>query len=1062
MKKTIYFIVLAMLCLNFWARGQTRPILRVTIQNSSRQPLNSASIKIKESGFTAKTNQNGEFQLTNIPAKGTLIITHMGYKSEQYDYDVNANPVAIITMTAQEKTLEEINIVSTGYQIIPKERATGAFSSVNEKTLNRNTGVNILDRLEGVASGVLYNRGLATNSNNSKLQVRGRSTIFANAEPLIVLNGLPYEGTIDQINPADITTIDILKDAAAASIWGTRASNGVIVINTKTGKLNQPTTFSIGSTLSVSGKPDLYYLPQISPSDFIDLEAFLYAKGYYNGILNQKFAPVSPAIEIFNNRKNNLIIPGDSATLIEKLKSQDVRRDLGKYAYRNKIYQQYQINLSGGSTNQRYYVSAGYDRNLESRISSKYDRVVLTANHTYLLLKNRVELSTDVGFNASARESNDDDNTRPYSPYESWMDASGTALSTVRNLRQAYIDTAGKGKLLDWNYRPLDELSSNSFTTTTQYRLKLGTKFKITDHLDLTGNYQYLNEIQQLKIEKTLDSYFARDMINRFSSLTGNTLTRAVPMGDMVTLGKQDNASKVFRIQANYQRLLHTAHEVNAILGYESNYGILKSNSQPLFGYNSETKTNGNGSINPLSFYPLFGQPGATAQINTSPTLMEYVNFSQSYYSNLSYGYKGKYILSGSVRRDESNLFGVKPNQKGVPLWSAGLAWIINKEKFYQINWLTSLKMRATYGYNGNVDKSTSAYLTVQALGLNNPWGSPYSSILNPPNPALRWEKVKTWNLGIDFQIAGNIISGSLDVYKKQASDLIGNSPISMQTGVAQFKGNSANVLTKGIDIVLHSRNLDGEIKWGTDILFNYNNDRITKYLVKQTSNLNIVSANYQNPLEGYPYYSIFSFPSAGLNEKGAAQGYLNGNVSTDYAKIIQSLDPHQLKYNGTATPKYFGSLINRISYGPVEVSFNISYKFGYVFRRYGVFTGLHSANWYNMAGYENRWQNPGDELNTKIPALKYPINGSEGSFFQYSEDLVAPGDHIRLQDIRIDFSLPHHLLNGKSIKRLTFFAYARNLGIIWRKNTIGIDPDYGTLNIPEPRLFSLGFNLTL
>lgn len=194
-------------------------------------------------------------------------------------------------------------------------------------------------------------------------------------------------------------------------------------------------------------------------------------------------------------------------------------------------------------------------------------------------------------------------------------------------------------------------------------------------------------------------------------------------------------------------------------------------------------------------------------------------------------------------------------------------------------------------------------------------------------------------------------------------------------------------------------------------------------------------------------------------------QGYLDGEISTDYTTITSTLDPDQIKYHGSGSPKYFGSLINTFNYRNFELSFNIIYKFGYYFRRQDVFGGSNYGSsltpLYKLADYEKRWQEPGDELTTNIPALVYPNSSSRTNFFAYSESLVENGSHIRLQDIRLSYTIPQNLYPRFPFKAANIFFYARNLGILWRANKQGIDPDYPRA-IPQPFSMSIGVNLNL
>lgn len=1061
MKKIAIYIVMAALCLNFQAMAQLKNSVTGLLLTDNGSPVIGATVKTTDNTSITQSDRYGRFTLS-IPSYSVgLVITSVGFLSKSI-IEIKIPDLGIIRLTPDAKQLNEVEIVNTGYQSLPKERATGSFTALDTKTINRGVGINILDRLEGVTSGVLLNRGLNL-GNNAKLSIHGRSTIFANADPLIVLNGVPYPGTIDQINPADIESINILKDAAASSIWGTKSGNGVIVITTKSGRYNQLMKVNVSSTLSVSGKPDLNYAPFISSADYIELERYLFNKGLFQFQFSNPYNSISPAVEIFNQAKLGLISSADSASRINALKGYDIRNDLDKYVYRSKVLQQYQLNISGGSENHNYYLSAGYDKNLGAKVMDKYDRIVLNANNSYSLLNNRLSFSADINFTSSNTFSGMQYN--PISPYERMADETGQSLPvTTTAYRMSYVDTAGNGKLLDWYYRPKDELASNNHNRINQYRIKAGVDYKILEGFNLTTSYQFLKENSLFINSNDINSYDTRNLINQYSAIQNGAVFRVVPLGDIRNETAGDLVSKLLRTQLNFSRKFSANHEVNGLIGYEGSDSRSLGSSQVLYGYDSSNRSTANGTINPFEFYPFYYQNAFSGQISTAPLLSSKTDINQSFYINGSYSYKNRYIFSGSARRDESNIFGVKTNQKGVPLWSSGLAWIVNEERFYNLRWLPYLKLRATYGVNGNYDKSVSAFLTaISASNQLNLIGNLFNTLLNPPNPSLRWEKIKTWNIGVDFASESRRVTGSLDVYSKKSTDLIGNNPIAFQSGILQFKGNGADLNTKGLDLIINSQNIKGNFSWNSSVLFNYIYDKVTKYKIKQGSNLNIVSNNYQNPVEGYPYHAVFSFPSAGLDQNGAPQGYLNGLPSKDYSSIITGLNIDQIKYHGTATPKFYGSLLNTFHYKNLELSFNLTYKYGYYQKRTHVFTGSNYGSGiiqYQLAEFENRWKKQGDELITKIPALSYPLNSSSNSFFANSDDLVIKGDHIRLQDIKLNYNIPLNHTTFSVLNKAEIFLYARNLGILWRKNKQGIDPDFGSFNIPEPITGSIGINL--
>ncbi len=1042
--------------------AQTSQSIRGRITDEKGEPLTGALIKIKGTSTGTSTGKNGEFALQHVPSGATLLISFIGYKTLEIQTQA-IRPDQPIILQPDATQLEQVEVVSTGYQQIPKERATGSFVLLDSALINRRVSTNILDRLDGVTSGLIFNRNKT--GNTPDISIRGRSTIQGNPDPLIILDNFPYDGDLENINPQDVESISVLKDAAAASIWGTRAGNGVIVITTKKGKLNQKPRLSFNSNVTIGQKPDLWYQPQLSNKEFIEVEQFLFDKGRFNSIINNKYGALSPAVEIMLMRRNNQITDTQRDAMLDSIAQYDNRTDLDKYFYRNSVNQQYQFSVNGGGQFNKYYVSLGYDNNLSSSVGQGNDRLTLNANNTTSLFNGKAELLTGVIFTMANNKSDSEPYT-PLFPYERLAGDDGNALAVIdrsRTLRLPYIDTAGAGRLLDWHYRPLDELRnkySASQNKLTDYRFNTALTWHIVNGLNVSGNYTYQKGVTDVVSDYSTDSYYTRNQINQVSRINPTTgaIIRPVPLGDIVRNINSSYYSHYGRGQLNFDHLFQGNHQINALAGYEIKDYRSDQAGTMLYGYDPKTATNLNSTVNYTADNPNYYGSGTT---KISPGTSNYwsVDRYRSYYANASYIYNSRYVVSGSARKDESNLFGVGSNQKGVSLWSAGLAWNLSNENFYSLPVLPYLKLRFTYGYNGNVDKSTSAYLTAVTAVSPNLWNVPFLNVQNPPNPSLRWEKIENINWGIDFATKSNRISGSADFWIKNGKDLIGKSPIAPQSGVIIFTGNSADMKGSGLDISLNTVNLRmQDFIWRSNFLFNYNTDKIVKYKAKQGSNSSIVSGNYENPLEGYSYYSIFAFRYNGLDALGNPVGVLNNEPSENYSAITASLNPGDITYMGTLTPKLYGNVCNAVSWKDIELSFNITYKFNYYFRRQSLNNGsLYSLSpSYLQPDYAKRWQKPGDELSTSVPSLIYPVNSSRDLVYTNSEVLVEKSDHIRLQDVRLGYTIKRNKSSVPTFSAIQLYVYASNLGVLWKSTKYKTDPDNPN-GIPAAKLFSFG-----
>lgn len=1032
-------------------------------------PLPGATIKVKGSSLGVTSDANGDFQLNGVPEGSRLIVSFIGYTAVEL---VATKENIIITLKQSAAELHEV-MVSTGYQDLPAERATGSFVKVDSTLLNRRVSTNFIDRLEGVTSGLIFNRNLSPlDPNASPISIRGRSTIFANTSPLIIVDNFPYEGDLDNINPNDIANITVLKDAAAASIWGARAANGVIVVTTKKGRTNQPLQVNLSSNITVGAKPDLYYDPNfLNASDFIDFEKNLFSQGYYDANLssNSTRNVVTPVVDILAAERSGTITPAQADAQINALRSNDVRKDFQKYFYRPSFDQQHSLSFSGGGSNATYLFSAGYDQNLSNLARNDYDRITLNENSTYTPFKH---LELDMGLHyAQNRLDNNNPGISGYTsngsaiyPYAQLADGQGNALTIARDYPNSFKNA--QTGLLDWQYRPLDELHlANNQTHINDIRVNPSLKYSFNSWLSAEIRYQYEKQITESDNIQSQDSYYVRNIVNLYSQVNGTTVTRPVPYGDIYDQGLHDFSTSIIRGQLDLNKSIGAKGFLSAIAGLEYQEQITNIKQNRLYGYSPDVATS-----TPVDYTTIFPQYQDLYYDTTIPYNNKVdvaTNEFRSYYANASYTYDEKYTISGSARYDQSNLFGVNTNQKGVPLWSAGLSWNISRESFYNLAWMPDLKLRATYGVNGNIDKSLTAY-TTGYYSLSAVTNAPDVWITNPPNPDLQWEQDRMLNIGIDFGMLNRRISGSAEYYHRIGTNLVGYTNADPTTGFYTFKGNVADMQGSGIDLQINSKNLTGALGWTTTFLFSRATNKVTKYNpIAVNSNhvqsgdgtLSGTSSSTFTPVVGKPVYSVYSYKWAGLDpQTGDPQGYVNGTVSKDYGAIANSANINDLVYNGSATPTMFGALRNDFTYRSLTLSVNITYKLGYYFRRpsinYSNLAGLYIGN----ADYTKRWQKPGDEATTSVPSFVYPLNTLRDNFYNYSSILVERGDHVRLQDIRLSYVIKNVHIGKTTFPAIQLFTYANNLGIIWKATKTSLDPDFLT-GYPNPKTISFGFN---
>jgi len=1067
MKKYLNLILLqlAFFIVATVAFGQYK-ITGKVVSDVSNLPIENVSISIKKSNQVVQTDSEGKFTII-ITTSDILTASHVGYSDYSVSLKAGSNTQSLlIRLQPNTQQLNEVTVISTGYQKVPKERATGSFAQIDNKLFNRRISTDILSRLNDAVPGLIFNHESGAKANS--ISVRGQNTINANDQPLIVLDNFPYDGDINNINPNDVESITILKDASAASIWGARAGNGVIVITTKKGLLNQPLQISFNSNLTIGAKPNLYYTSTMTSADYIETEKKLFAQGYYSTIeTSVSKQPLTPVVELLIAKRDGKISASEADGQIEQFKNFDVRKDYNKYLQRQSLNQQYSINLKGGGQFHRYYLSSGYDKNLSNLKGNDFSRLTFNVGNSFSLINNKLDVATNILYTNSRTDQNSIGISnlglqgRDLYPYAQFADAGGNPLSIARNYRINYINELynnGIG-LLEWNYRPLDELRLlDNVSNTFDYLINTEARYSIIKELDVSVQYQYGKTVSKTENLNNADSYYTRNLINEFTIIKpGIPIERPVPLGGILDNSDQSSIRNNLRTQLTFNKGFGERHSLNALAGAEIRDLNIVGNSYRFYGYDSEHATGK--AVDYVHTYSNFIYPQSNNNlIPNRDNRQELTDRYLSYYSNVAYTFDGRIIISASGRIDKSNLFGVNSNQKGVPLWSVGSSWEISKEKFYKIDWLPYLRIRATYGYSGNIDKSLSAYTTAMYYNGNDiVTKQPYANIINPPNPELRWEKISTTNFGIDFRLMDNRFGGSIEYYAKKGTDLIGETAFPHYTGITSFRGNNANIKGNGIEANLYTKNLNNAFKWSTDYLFTYASDKVTDYKVDGTVSKFLTYLN--TPQVGRPLYAIYSYKWAGLDPtNGNPQGYLaDGSISSDYAKIIAQTTASDLKFNGRARPLFFGAIRNSVSWNNFSLSINISYRLGYYFRRYSV---QYSDN-YGLGShgdYYLRWQRPGDEQTTQVPSIPQTTNTNRDSFYLRSNNLVEKGDHIRLQDINLSYNLAKSGITKLPVRNLQLYLYANNLGILWKATKSSLDPDYQTALLP--RTLSIGVKI--
>ena len=1057
--------------------NRQRNVASGVITDSENNPLIGVTIRVKGENRGVISNSKGEFQI-EAQDGSVLALSFIGFVPQEVA--VNSQKNIHVYLVDDFTMLGEVSVVSTGYQTIPKERATGSFSTVSAADLAKTPTVNLVDRIEGQVAGVKVTSAGA-------LQIRGKNSYSTKIEsdPLIVIDGFPYlpiggENVLESLNPDDVEQMTFLKDAAAASIWGAKAANGVVVITTKKGSKRNNASVNFSTALTTSGGPKLNYLKQMTTAQYIDLEKEMVEKGFIaepTNIYNSGLGNVSQAETILFKYKHGTITSAQRDEALGQLATINNTSQIQDNLLQKATTQQYNLSLSGGNDNSTYYVSGNYYTDhpiYKGNINRGYS---IMMNNTTNLFKKRLTVTTGLNFNSTNDQSNSSAMTAigntnmSLRPYDLLIDGNGNSSQYYIRSTSSVLKNYESLGYLPWTYSPVDELNySNTKTNTNNARLNLALNGKVTDWLNLEVSGMAERKFGETVLSNELESYAVRNLINNATSIdpVKKTLVYGVPMGGYLNSSFANGRSYSLRGQFNINKVFNNIHRISMIGGAEIRETYAKSWGQARYGYSSDTGTDQ--AYNPTVYYTTI--TGGTSQIgNTSAPLVETTERFLSYYSNASYSLKDKYIISGSARFDDYNLLGVSRRKRAIPLWSTGAKWNIYNEDFMkEISWIDQLALRLTYGFNGNAPRNlTNVSLITLSSSASTDTGRASATIDTPANPDLGWEKTKVVNYAVDFSLFKRRLSGSAELYFKNTTDIITSMPINGTHGFTTFYYNTGTMQSNGVDVNISGLPITSkDWSWTSSFNFAYNTNKISD---SRFANITASTAmGSGTPYNGYPIDYLFVYRWAGLDNTGLSQVYNKDNQIVNSKTAVTNIK--DLKYAGRRTAPYFGGFTNAIRYKSFELSALITYSFGSVFLKPSIDNYLAAKTFTGFIGKQEdlalRWRKVGDELTTNVPGLVGGnYQGTSVNRYKYSDILVRDGSYIRLRQIALSYNLPSKMLVGTIFRNVSISGVVRNLGLLWTANKDGLDPEYlsasTTLNsLPPSPTYTLKLSVSL
>jgi TonB-linked SusC/RagA family outer membrane protein len=1012
------------------------------------------------------TDANGAYEVVVPVGSSELEFHYIGMEPSKVKLKNVAAQTIDVTMTGNNQLAE---VYVTGYQDIAKPKMTGSAVTVTSNDLMERYTPSLLSNLEGRVAGLSTYGG--------ELKVRGTSSLYAETSPLLVVDGLPTEGRLEDINQYDIETINVLKDAAATAIYGARASNGVIVVTTK--NAHQKGKIDVAFTANISLKEnrnmdynDNFYMNAaqqvMKESEYYD---WYYTSGNQSDPVGSTLSgykygngPVSPLSEAYYLAYKGDISMEKLADIKSQLSRNNYAKEYAREVYRQQVMQEYNISLRSRSEKSQNNLTlnfshdnAGIINTMDQRFTANYKGSFdvtkwLTANMTINGIFNK---SRERGYDATSL-AND---VWSHAAYESLYDENGNIRSMYGICEgNNYWDGGGEGTV-DLASNPIDEFYNNTQTTRrTHLRLNGELLFRIIPGLTASLMGVYESDHQQSTWLATEDSHPAKVLHNAYydPSRISNPLIPATG-GFRQTRNTQGDYWTA-RGQLNYNKKFGK-HEISAIAGLEFRGTLSKGTNSLLLAYDDQLQTGRAADLNLLDLYEQQYSPYFKANSgrydarnyaynpyikNGMDNILEVEHRYGSGYFNATYTYNDRYNVFGSFRKDYADVYGLNAKFRGKPLWSVGAAWNIEQEDFLKdVKWVNFLKLRYSYGATGNIYQGATSYLTATTGGTNSYTKLPLATIDSPANPNLRWEQTRTNNVGIDFSLFNNRVRGSIDYYHKAAQDVFANKSLDPTTGYTSMFVNSANLRNNGIELQVTADwfrpTTRKQVGWSTSLTLAHNSNKVTNVDNPSTYAYQLLSNRF---VEGYPASALWSYRFAGIDDgtisgPGETLWYGDGGTITH---SVQGASTDVMEYSGQTDPKVILGMDNRLEWNGFSLSIMLAYYGGHVMRC----LQEREVSSSSMGGTQplyllNSWtpENP-----TSTPGFGQYGSSSIGNESYNGNNSVYSASFLKIRNIVFGYEFPRAWVNRMKLTRLALNFQIDNPKALWTANGKGIDPE--------------------
>jgi TonB-linked SusC/RagA family outer membrane protein len=1098
-------------------------IIKGKVTDSEGSPLPGATVLVKGTKTAVLTDFDGNFTIEVPDTSARLVVSFVGMETKEIGVQ-NTSPVIVLTEEGQN--LKEV-VVTTGYEKTSKRTFTGAISKISSTELKVDGVVDISRMIEGKAAGVTVQNITGTFGTAPKITVRGSSSIFGDTKPLWVIDGVVQEDIINisfadlasgnsetllssavaGLNSNDIQSIEILKDASATSIYGSRSLNGVVVVTTKQGRRDSPlkVTYSVENTVRtvpsysqydiLNSQESMSILKEMEQKGYLDVPSTL--QGRSGGVYNI----LSKALNTYNPATDSYLVSNDPVSRNNFLRKYELANtDWFKVLFRPSITQNHSLSFSGGGKNNTMYASLGYYTDPGWTIADNVKQLSSNLKGTFFINdKLNVTLSTLASIRKQgAPGSYDSKKDRVFGNVTRDFDINpfNYVLNTSRTLRP--YDEAGNLEYSRNNWAPfniINELENNVLEIDVKdIRFQLDVDYKINKNLtyNLTGSARYANTVREHKIYENSNVVEAYKAGTEFGVEGENTTVRnanvflykdpndltalpisVLPNGGFLRKFTNDMTSYNIRNSVNYRNTFDDKHEVEGFFGTE---------------LRSLDRNNDNFTAAGLQY-----ERGLTAF--TDPRIIEkiinegssYFGFNEErertvgFFGKVGYTYDRRYTGSITGRYDGSNRQGNSGSSRWLPTYTFSGKWNASEEKFMQDSkYINNLALRGSYGLTATAGPATNSLAIYKSfitdrLGISD--RETGIRIEELQNSGLTWEKQFETNIGLDLGLFNNRVQLVTDVYSRKAFDLVDYVVTSGIGGQRIKQGNNANVETKGVELGITTQNIiTDNFKWSTTLNFSVYDQKITK-LENQPTVFDLIDGNGGNSI-GRPRNSLYSYQFTGLNNQGLPTFKMHegeeDNVAGANFQDTENVTDY-LKFEGSIEPNKSVGLANTFSYKNWSLYVFVVGSGGNKVRLNPAFDSQYDDLTVFTKDFTNRWINPGDEQYTNVPVIadKRLVQnyGSQDQLsiayntYNYSDVRVADGDFIRLKNVSLSWEFPNDFKKRLGVSTFNLKASTVNPWLIYSDKALnGQDPEFrntGGVAFPVTTQYSFAINLS-